>query len=43
MNKLHILITKSEIYEITGSSNRQNRSKQLDLPTIYSTGFNGGI
>ena len=43
MNKLYILFIKNKKYETMGSLNRQNRSKQLDLPTIYSTGLNGGI
>lgn len=43
MNKSHILPTKNRKHETMGSLNRQNRSKQLDLPTIYSTGLNGGI
>ena len=43
MNKLYNLYMKSKKYETTGSLNRQNRSKQLDLLTIYPTGFNGGI
>ncbi len=43
MNKLYNLYIKSKKYETAGSLNRQNRSKQLDLPTIYATGLNGGI
>jgi predicted membrane GTPase involved in stress response len=43
MNKLHILSNIDKIYDTTRSLNRQNRSKQLDFPTIYPSGLNGWI
>lgn len=43
MNKSYILLSINKKYEKPRSLNRQNRSKQLDFPTIYPSGLNGGI